>query len=50
VGWKRITYRVLVGHPAGKITLERPRHTWQDNIKIELREIGWECELNSVSR
>jgi hypothetical protein len=31
---------VLVGRPEGKISLGRPRCRWEDNIKIDLREIG----------
>jgi hypothetical protein len=30
-----------VGKPEGKRPLRRPRHRWVDNIKIDLREIGW---------
>jgi hypothetical protein len=33
-------YRVLVGRPKGKGPLGRPRHRWEDNTKIDLREIG----------
>jgi hypothetical protein len=33
-------YRVLVGRPEGKRPLGRPRHRWEDNIKLYLREIG----------
>jgi hypothetical protein len=33
-------YRVLVGRPEGKRPLGRPRHSWEDNIKMDLREIG----------
>jgi hypothetical protein len=32
---------ILVGNPEGKRPLERPRHGWVDNIKMDLREIGW---------
>jgi hypothetical protein len=32
--------RVLVGKPKGKRPLGRPRHRWEDNIKLGLREIG----------
>jgi hypothetical protein len=32
-------YRVLVGRPEGKRPLERPRRRWEDNIKMDLREI-----------
>jgi hypothetical protein len=33
-------YRVLVGKPEGKSPLGRPRHRWEDNIKMEFRGIG----------
>jgi hypothetical protein len=33
-------YRVLVGRPEGKRPLGRPRRMWEDNIKMDLREIG----------
>jgi hypothetical protein len=39
---KRNAYRILVGKPEGKRPLERPRRGWVDNIKIDLREIGWD--------
>jgi hypothetical protein len=32
--------RVLVGKPEGKRPLERPRRRWEDNIKIDLQEVG----------
>jgi hypothetical protein len=32
--------RVLVGRPKGKRPLERPTHRWEDNIKMDYREIG----------
>jgi hypothetical protein len=41
-GEKRIAYRTLVGKPEGKRPLGRPRHRWMDNIKMDLREIGWD--------
>ena len=31
---------VLVGKPEGKRPLGRPRHRWEDNIKMDLREVG----------
>jgi hypothetical protein len=34
----------LVGRPKGKRPLERPRHRWKDNIKMDLREIGIDGE------
>ena len=36
----RNAYRVLIGKPAGKIPLGRPRGRWEDNIKMDLRELG----------
>jgi hypothetical protein len=36
----RGVYRVLVGRPEGKRPLGRPRHSWEDNIKTDLGEIG----------
>ena len=33
--------RVLVGKPEGKRPLGRPRRRWEDNIKMDLQEVGW---------
>jgi hypothetical protein len=33
-------YRVLVLKPEGKRLLGRPRHRWEDNIKMDLQEVG----------
>jgi hypothetical protein len=41
MGEGRNVYRVLVGKPEGKRSLERPRHRWEDGIIMDLREIGW---------
>jgi hypothetical protein len=41
MGEKRDAYRILVGKPEGKRSLGRPSHRWVDNIKMDLREIGW---------
>jgi hypothetical protein len=38
---KRNAYSILVGKPEGKIPLGRPRHRWVDNIKMNVRLIGW---------
>jgi hypothetical protein len=39
--WERGgVYRVLMGKPEGKRPLGRPRHRWEDNIKINLQEVG----------
>jgi hypothetical protein len=40
MGEGRGVYRVLVGRPVGKRPLKRPRRRWEDNIKMDLREIG----------
>jgi hypothetical protein len=40
-GEKRNVYRILVGKPEGKRPLGRTRRGWVDNIKMDLREIGW---------
>jgi hypothetical protein len=42
MGEKRNAYRILVGKPEEKRPLGRPRRRWVDNIKIDLREIGWD--------
>jgi hypothetical protein len=39
---KRNIYRILVGKPEGKRPLGRPRRRWVDNIKMNIREIGWD--------
>jgi len=38
---RRGVYRVLVGKPEGKRQLGRPRLSWEDNIKIDLQELGF---------
>jgi hypothetical protein len=35
-------YKILVGEPEGKRSLERSRHRWEDNIRVDLKKIGWE--------
>jgi hypothetical protein len=42
MGEKRNAYRILVGKPEGKTLLGRLRHRREDNIKMDLREIGWD--------
>jgi hypothetical protein len=42
MGKKSNAYRILVGKPEGKRPLGRPRCTWVDNIKMDLREIEWD--------
>jgi hypothetical protein len=41
-GENRNAYRILVVMPEGKRRLGRPRHRWVDNIKMDIREIGWD--------
>jgi hypothetical protein len=40
MGEGRGVYRILVGRPEGKRSLGRPRRSWEDNIKMDLRETG----------
>jgi hypothetical protein len=42
MGKKRNLHRILVRKPEGKGPLGRPRRRWVDNIKMDLREIGWD--------
>jgi hypothetical protein len=57
MGEGRGVYRLLVGRPEGKRPLGRPRRTWDDNIKMDLREIEidgaqdrvqWRAFVNAV--
>jgi hypothetical protein len=40
IGEEKNVYRVLMGKPEGKRPLERPRHRWEDGIRMDVREIG----------
>jgi hypothetical protein len=40
MGYRRGVYRVLVGKPERKSPLARPRSRWEDNIKMDLQEVG----------
>jgi hypothetical protein len=40
MGDRRGIFRVLVGKPEGKRPLGRPRHRWEDNIKMDLQAVG----------
>jgi len=42
MGEGRRVHRVLVGKPEGN-PLGRPRRRWEDNIKMDLQEVGWGC-------
>jgi hypothetical protein len=41
MGERRGAYRVLMGNPDGRRPLGRPKRRWQDNIKINVGEVGW---------
>jgi hypothetical protein len=41
MGEERKMYSVLVGNPERKRPLERPRRRWENEIRMDLREIGW---------
>ena len=43
-GGERGVHRFLVGKPEGKRPLGRPRRRWEDNIKMDLKEVGGGCE------
>jgi hypothetical protein len=45
MGERRGAYRALVGKPEGRRPLGRPRRRWEDNIKMDLLEGGWEHGL-----
>jgi hypothetical protein len=42
VGETRNGYSILIGKTEEKRKVGRPRHRWEDNIVMDLREIGWE--------
>jgi hypothetical protein len=43
MGEGRGMHRFLMGKPEGKRPLERPRHSWEDNIKMDLQEVRGDC-------
>ena len=43
MGEGRGVHKVLVGKPKGKRPLRRPKHRWEDNIKMDLQEVGKGC-------
>jgi hypothetical protein len=50
-GGETNVYRILVGKPEGKRPLGRPKRSWEDNIKIDLRGIWWDgMELIHVAQ
>jgi len=52
MGWgcskRRGAHRVLVKKPEGKRPLGRWGHRWEDNIKIDLQEVGWKVWIDLV--
>jgi hypothetical protein len=47
MGEKRKVHKVLVGKTEGKRPLGIPRHRWEDGIRMDLREAGWGCGVDS---
>jgi hypothetical protein len=41
MGQKRYAYRILVGNPEGKRPLARRIRRWEDNSRMDLRDVGW---------
>jgi hypothetical protein len=48
MGERRGVYRVLVGKADRRRPLGRPRRRWEDNIKMDLREVGWGAWIGSI--
>jgi hypothetical protein len=42
MGKMRNLYNILVGKPEEKRLLGRPRHRWEDNIRMDVRELVWD--------
>jgi hypothetical protein len=42
MGKERNMYKILVGKPEGKRELGRPRRGWENGVRMDLTEIGWE--------
>ena len=47
VGQRRGAYKILVGKPEGKKLLGRPKHRLENNIKMDLQDVGWGHELGT---
>jgi hypothetical protein len=45
-GREKIQDRILVGRAEGRRSHTKPRRRWEDNIKVDLQEIGWRHELD----
>jgi hypothetical protein len=50
MGEKRGAYRILVERSEGRRPLGRPRGTWEDNIKMDLQEVGWGMDLIQLAQ
>jgi hypothetical protein len=51
MGKKLNSYKILVRKPEGRKQLGRPRIRWVDNIKMDLREIGWgDMDWNNLAQ
>jgi hypothetical protein len=50
MGERRSAYRVLVGIPEGRKPLERTRRRWEDNIKMDIREVRWGIDWIDVAQ
>jgi hypothetical protein len=48
MGERRGAYRAVVGKPEGRRSLESPRRRWEDNIKMDMREVGWGAWTGSI--
>jgi hypothetical protein len=44
MGQMRNKYKIMVEKPEGKRPFRRPRHRWENNIRMDLTETGWEGE------
>jgi len=49
VGEMRRAYKILIGKPEWKRQVRRLRYGWEDNIRLDLSEIGWVCNEHSGS-
>jgi hypothetical protein len=48
MGTRRGIYRILAGKSDGRRPLGKPRRRWENNIKMDLREIGWGTWTGSI--
>jgi hypothetical protein len=50
MGEKRGAYRILVGRPDVRRPLGRPMRRWEDNIKMDIQEVGWGMDLIELAQ